>query len=220
MSITAINETYTPYRSQSIQESTRVSAGAAVVESKTEEPTKPDGLSINNLEQLFGFQPKVNGVISIDELREHGTRQLQELSREMRTLFRENGIDTSSPIELGSQYGTGETIVKNDHPDKEKIEQLLRENPELSNDFKRISGMLELAELSEQASEFHKAYSQDPKQAVAQYAHLFNTQLTSSVLLDDGGAEIRFERIPKPTASSIMGYETSTPSGLAIETEI
>jgi hypothetical protein len=220
MSISAITETYSPYQSLYTQNTNRLSSETTLEEQQTGKSTKPGGLLENSFEQIFGFQPKVNGVISLKELREHGTRQLQEFNRDLRSMLRENGIDTSLPIELVSEFGTGDTIVKNDHPDKEKIDQLFKENPELSNDFKRISSMLELAEIGEQTSKFHEAYSQNPQQAVAQYAYLFNTKITSSILLEDGGAEIRFQRIPKPAASNMAGYTTSMPVGLAVETEI
>jgi hypothetical protein len=217
MPISAITETYDTYWSTLNPSQT---TGSTVSEPQEEVGIKSGSILENSLEKLFGFQPKQKGRITIDELLEQGTRQLDEFNRVIKRLFYENDIDTSLPIELGSQYGTGETIVTNNHPDKEKIDQIFREHPEMSNNFKRISNMLEMAELGKESTKFQQAYRQNPQQAVEQYGYLFNTKLTSTILLEDGQAQILFERIPKTSASSVMGYQQTTLSGLAFETEI
>jgi len=217
MSISAITEKYDTYLS-TLNPSQKTSSTTA--QSQKGAGIKSGILMENCLEQLLGFQVKENGKITIEELLEQGTRQLEEFNRDIRRLFYENGIDTTLPIELGSRYGTGEIIVTNSHPDKEKIAQLFRENPELGNNFKRISNMLNLAEMGKESVAFQQAYSQNPQQAVAQYAHLFNTQLASTILLEGGQAQFLFQRIPRASVSSTMDYQMSIPSGLAFETEI
>ncbi|WP_419778438.1 hypothetical protein [Maridesulfovibrio sp.] len=64
--------------------------------------------------------------------------------------------------------------VKGDHPDKDKIEQLFQDDPDLSNDFRGISALSSLVEAGKEYLEFAKAYEKDPYEAVARFGHLFN----------------------------------------------
>lgn len=150
-----------------------------------------------NLRSLFGFEPKVSGQVSIEELEFHGQEQLQEFNKRMQSVFKAAGIDTSVPIELGNQRGTGNVIVKNEHPDKEAIEKIFEDNFEYRNEQIKINNMLTLAAEGREASKFHEAYCNNPEKATQEYAYLFTTQLEGSVLLSEDGGSISFDRIAK-----------------------
>ena len=88
-------------------------------------------------------------------------------------LFLENGISLDPPVELTTD-GSGYVRVKGDHPQKEEIEQLFADNPDLANEFRGISALSSLVEAAAEYEEFAKLYEQDPYAAMARYAHLFN----------------------------------------------
>ncbi|MNT39376.1 hypothetical protein D3C72_1756170 [compost metagenome] len=89
----------------------------------------------------------------------------------------------------------GRVVVVGDHPQKARIEQIFADDDQLSNAFRKASSLAHLVAASEAAMPFHAAYAVDPKAAVAQYAHLFNTKLAMTVSHHWGpdGLEIGYE---------------------------
>ncbi len=151
----------------------------------------------NNLKSLWGFEPKVPGQISLDELEFHGEKALQDFNKTLLNVLRSAGINTEEEILLGTECGTGKVIVENNHPDKEKIEKLLKENFELSNKYKHTTNMLHIAELGRRTEPFRQAYSVDPERAVVEYSYIFNSDLKPTVSLKSGAIDIMFEWIDK-----------------------
>ncbi|OEU67141.1 MAG: hypothetical protein BA863_14380 [Desulfovibrio sp. S3730MH75] len=90
------------------------------------------------------------------------------------SLFLENGIRLNPPIELTSDF-EGKIRVKEDHPQKEKIEQLFEENPDLRNKFAGISALNSLVEAGKEYIEFSKEYAKNPQAAVAKYGHMLDS---------------------------------------------
>ena len=88
------------------------------------------------------------------------------------SLFRAAGIDTAQPIDLRSD-SQGHVRVVNDHPDKEKIEALFADDPELANQFRGLSAMAALLKAAEEHAEFARAYEADPQAALRRFGHLF-----------------------------------------------
>jgi hypothetical protein len=74
---------------------------------------------------------------NVGELTRDAENQLSEFKRAIQQLFSSAGIDTSWEIRLQSD-GQGGVQVNADHPDGEKIEQLLRENPDLIEKFDQV----------------------------------------------------------------------------------
>jgi hypothetical protein len=146
------------------------------------------------LPSLFGFEPETPGIITGEEIYEHACEYLEQFNEKIHSIFREHGIDTSIGIDLGTAYGTGDIVVKSHHPDKDKIEAIFRENPELGNEYRKITSMLEIVETARDASAFQAAYSRNPKLAVMQYAYLFDTHLEATMHIEDGRSEVTFER--------------------------
>ncbi|WP_421903245.1 hypothetical protein [Maridesulfovibrio sp.] len=111
--------------------------------------------------------------ISLDDLKtglETSTKKFQD---DVNVLFLQNDISTDPPVELTTDH-SGNVRVKGDHPQKEKIEQLFQDNPDLANDFRGISGLNSLVEAGEEYLGFAKAYEKNPYEAVAKYSHIFN----------------------------------------------
>lgn len=74
---------------------------------------------------------------NVGELARDAQNQLSEFKQEMQKLFASAGIDTSWEIHLKSN-GRGGLQVNADHPDCDKVEQLLQQNPELLEKFNAL----------------------------------------------------------------------------------
>lgn len=71
--------------------------------------------------------------------------------------FREAGIQVPPNPILGNDFA-GYVQVVNNHPDKGKIEQLFKENPELRDQFAKISAQSSLLRAGEHASQYASDY--------------------------------------------------------------
>lgn len=111
--------------------------------------------------------------ITLDDFKGGLERTSAKLKDDVNTMFLENGISLSPPVELTTDW-EGSVRVKGDHPEKEKIEQLFQDNSNLSNDFRGVSGLSSLVKAAEEHLEFAKEYEKDPYAAVAKYSHLFD----------------------------------------------
>ena len=74
---------------------------------------------------------------SVGELTRDAENQFSEFKRAMQQLFDGAGIDTTWEIRLQSD-GHGGVLVNADHPDAEKIEQLLQANPDHIDKFSQL----------------------------------------------------------------------------------
>ncbi len=153
---------------------------------------KTGKLDVDLVTELFGFEPKTPGAVSIEEIERHGKEQLLAFHKKMQRVFRAAGIDTSIPIELDNEYGTGNVIVKNDHPDKEKIEDIFKDNFEFRQDQIRIDSMLSMAVRGKEAALFHQAYKLNPQQALADFSYLWQKELKSTITLFEDHPSISF----------------------------
>ncbi|HEX3012380.1 MAG TPA: hypothetical protein VHQ70_10200 [Syntrophomonadaceae bacterium] len=88
-------------------------------------------------------------------------------------IFKQLGIDSSIPVELQVDQ-QGYVRVTNNHPDKEKVEQMFKENEDLRNTYVKIQSFTDLLESGRETIAFQKAYAKNPQAAVAQYSYLFN----------------------------------------------
>lgn len=111
--------------------------------------------------------------ITLDDMKTGLEKSSREFQDKVNIMFLENGIKTDPPVELTYDKG-GNVVVKGNHPQKEKIEKLFEENPELANDFRGVSALSGMVEAAEEHIEFAKAYEKNPYEAVARYGHLFN----------------------------------------------
>ncbi len=153
---------------------------------------KTGKLDIDLITELFGFKPETPGQISIEEIERHGKKQLLDFHKKMQGVFKAAGIDSSIPIELDNEYGSGNVIVKNDHPDKEKIEGIFKDNFEFRQDQIRINSMLSMAARAKEGALFHQAYKLNPQQALADFSYLWQKELKSTITLFDDHPSISF----------------------------
>jgi hypothetical protein len=134
-------------------------------------------------------------------LQKFAEEKLKEFQERLQALLEANGIDTSLPITLGHEYGTGGLIVTNGHPDADKIEQLLAKDFNLRNTYTAATSALEIAKQGQEHSRFAQAYEQNPLTAVAQFGYLFNSQWDARVTFGQDGFEVGYNRIPRGPSS-------------------
>jgi len=147
------------------------------------------------LPSLFGTEP--GEPITITKMKAFATEQLDTFASKFRALMHANDIDTSQPIELGHEPGTGRLIVTNDHPEAEKIEALLEDRPDLRNMYTGATSALSLTKHVEEHVKFAAAYAQNPQAAVAQHAYLFNTRWDTSVVFSEDSYDVQYDRVPR-----------------------
>jgi hypothetical protein len=145
------------------------------------------------LDNLFGFEPAVPGRYTLDEIESHAHRFLSAFDSDFRSLLREKDISLNAPIELG-HASDGSVIVKNSHPDKEAIEAIFAEHPDLRNEYTKITSMLGLAQHAQEAAPLHQAYRTNPRDAVARHAYLFTMNIETGLRISDDGPEVVHRR--------------------------
>ncbi|NDV22970.1 hypothetical protein [Desulfovibrio sp. JC022] len=175
-----INSVQSAYATQSVNEIQQSRAG---VQPAQQEQQCRDKITISDsakkLASIGSFFSDMNipytpgQSISLDDLKtglETSTKKFQD---KVDILFLENNISTDPPVELTTD-SSGNVRVQGDHPQKEKIEQLFQDTPDLANDFRGISSLNSLVEAGEEYLEFAKAYEKNPYEAVAKYGHIFS----------------------------------------------
>ncbi len=145
-----------------------------------------------NLTGLFGKAP--GELITIDEIKSFGMQQMESFQDQFTALLEANGIDTSIPITLTHEYGSGDIIVTNDHPDADQIEALLEDNHDLRNVYTSTTNALGLAKTAEEGRLFQEAYRQNPRAAVAQYNYLFGSSWDISTTFCDDEFQMDYQR--------------------------
>jgi|GEM_PF-5889430 len=146
-----------------------------------------------SVEELLGIPEGTPGANLLEKMQNAGNKALKDFSSDFRKLLRENGIDTSVPIELDTGYD-GSIIVTNNHPDKAKIEQLLKNNPDVGDEYRMADRMLTFAREVRESLEFQKAYAIDPKAAVERYSYLFYSHSQGRIVISDEGADFVYKR--------------------------
>ncbi|NDV27801.1 hypothetical protein [Desulfovibrio sp. JC010] len=175
-----INSVQSAYATQSASEVQQSRAGTQTTQQEQQSGDKITlSDSAKKLASIGSFFSDMNipytpgQSISLDDLKtglETSTKKFQD---DVNVLFLQNDISTDPPVELTTD-SSGNVRVKGDHPQKEKIEQLFQDNPDLANDFRGISGLSSLVEAGKEYLEFAKAYEKNPYEAVAKYGHIFN----------------------------------------------
>lgn len=133
------------------------------------------------------FRNNYDNYITLDDIQAEINDAKETFRSGFEKLLPGADIDMSRPIKLESGFD-GIVYVSNDHPDKEKIDGLLKQNPDLMNEFRRASACSSMLAHAKEASAFQKAYAIDPKAAVAQFSYLFNQDYKDvfSMLIEKG----------------------------------
>ncbi|MEN6349673.1 MAG: hypothetical protein ABFD08_09810 [Syntrophomonas sp.] len=119
------------------------------------------------------FKYAHGNVIHGNDIQKELDEDLVSFKATINKMFKQLGIDTSTPVELQVDQ-QGYVRVTNNHPDKEKIEQMFKDNENLRNTYVKIQSFTEVLESGCEAIAFQKAYAKNSQAAVAQYSYLFN----------------------------------------------
>ena len=143
--------------------------------------------------RLFpGVPRRADGSVNIENIRTYRDERKDALDARLREAFRDAGIDTSAQIRLQVGYD-GHVAVANDHPQRDEIEQIFADNPDLRNHFAEVASLSEVIRAGEEASAFQQAYADDPDAAIAEFWHLFSGQRRPDFSLLIGGDESTIE---------------------------
>lgn len=82
--------------------------------------------------------PTSEPLIHLEDMRRAAELSLAEFKRMLRQALADAGVDTSQPIRLESDGHGGITLV-GDHPDRDKIEKIFEESPDLVARFSAIA---------------------------------------------------------------------------------
>ncbi|MBN2295710.1 MAG: hypothetical protein JXM70_24980 [Pirellulales bacterium] len=141
---------------------------------------------------LFGAEPRADGSINIEDIRANYAQRFEDFAGKLSALLKKTGIDRGCASILRSD-GQGKIRVANNHPQRENIEALFENNPELANEFRGLSGTASFLRAADEHSKFAAAYAKDPEAAVRMFSHLF----------DETGTRDYAMRI---TSDDIMGF--------------
>lgn len=164
--------------SKSLKETAAEAIAAAAASQKDDGEDQLDLSSgklsaMNLVTKLFGVEVGEDGSISIGEIRAAYAEKFQQFTSKLNRLLEQHGIDRSCEAILRSD-GTGAIHVANDHPDREKIEAIFQDNPELANEFRGLSATASFLRAADEHQKFSAAYERDPRAAVEQFSHLFD----------------------------------------------
>lgn len=132
------------------------------------------------------------GTVRVEDIEAETKAALGVFQKDLESLFAQNDIDTSQEINISTDRN-GKVIVTNDHPDKEKIEQIFENDDDLANRYKGISNNIALLKAAEEASAFQKEYLINPQAAVAKYSYLFDENRNNTPTLSINGDRFNFE---------------------------
>lgn len=166
------SQIYTPRTAQS-NESASYSFGSAekrIPEDKVEISELGLRMSrlLDSLPPINGVKPRPDGSISLEDIRAHLEEKIAGLRKDMGGKFADAGIDTSRPMDLTADE-EGNIRVSNDHPDKDKIEAIFANDPELANEARFVLATESLVRAADKHVEFAKAYDENPEAAIAKY---------------------------------------------------
>lgn len=121
---------------------------------------------------LFGVEPR-NDKIYVEDIRANYHEARDQFYSRLSGIFAEHGIDTNEQIRLQTGYD-GSVVVVSDHPQRQEIEQIFRDNRELRDQFVRLDTQASFLRAADEATEFQRAYWDDPVKALERFSHLFD----------------------------------------------
>lgn len=183
-------------------------AQATTDKKKADPADKPNPLqALNQLLQMggAGAQSGLAALQNLGGLRSE-TEQLQsQFETGFKQLMSAQGLDLRSGVSLQAD-ASGEIRVSNDHPDKLFIESALKNNPELSDVFRKLAAKSSVLHASEMVQKSQQAYGNDPQQALAQFEQMLGKQTEQmfSLTITNDGAQNSFTAPPANAVNPVL----------------
>ncbi len=154
---------------------------------------------------LLGKQSKLSGLNDLAGLRTETQKLQSQFQADFRRLLSEQGIDIGSGVSLQVDAG-GEIRVINDHPDKLFIESALKNDPQLSNLFRKLSANASLLHAADSATSFQQSYRVNPQTALSEHEDLFGkrTPQTYSLTITSDGVQEAFTMLQANASQPIL----------------
>lgn len=132
-------------------------------------------------QQVEKLESSARDLLDIGELRLPGKADLLLFERDFNNALAKAGVDTSIEIELETDY-QGKVQVSNDHPDKEKIEQLFEDDADLQQQFVKA----QMFQSFEKLAALHKQWQQRIESGESEEtANLWLVQASQALVAND-----------------------------------
>lgn len=150
----------------------------AAADSVSISKTATSGVAQQQVEKL---ESSARDLLDIGELRLPGKADLLLFERDFNNALAKAGVDTSIEIELETDY-QGKVQVSNDHPDKEKIEQLFEDDADLQQQFVKA----QMFQTFEKLAALHKQWQQRIESGESEEtANLWLVQASQALVAND-----------------------------------
>jgi len=146
------------------------------------------GVTQQQVEKLEG---SARSLLDLGELRLPGKADLLLFERNFNNALAKAGVDTSIEIELETDY-QGKVQVSNDHPDKEKIEQLFEDDADLQQQFVKA----QMFQTFEKLAALHKQWQQRIESGESEEtANLWLVQASQALVANDTSVTFQEGRV-------------------------
>lgn len=132
-------------------------------------------------QQVEKLESSARDLLDVGELKLPGKADLLLFERNFNNALAKAGVDTSIEIELETDY-QGKVQVSNDHPDKEKIEQLFEDDADLQQQFVKA----QMFQTFEKLAALHKQWQQRIESGESEEtANLWLVQASQALVAND-----------------------------------
>lgn len=121
---------------------------------------------------ILGFDVEGDS-IRIEDLEKSVMQDFSSFTAMFDIALEKSGISKDPAFEVKSNVA-GELYIDSEHPDKDEIEKILNEVPNIRDTYMRMSSNSSLLAAGKRAVEFDKAYEVDPESAMQKYSYLFD----------------------------------------------
>lgn len=139
----------------------------------------PRELTALTMPKLFGdAYDQRTGTIDMVKFAVQVREETADLAADLDRRLRASGIDTGIPVTL-TVRGNGTIGVAGDHPQRQAIERLFADDPELANRYRKVAGDNHMIATAQLASRFHQAWydckdDEEREKVWLRYRGLFN----------------------------------------------
>jgi len=129
-----------------------------------------------------------SGTTNSGTVEENADKALAIFQKHLQRFMLSEDIQTDPAIELDIG-GNGKVGLRNDHPDREKIENFINQNSEIRNLYVGVVSAKNLVAIGKESAKFQQRYAVDPQAALSEFAHLFSGryQYNSSLKISKEG---------------------------------
>lgn len=130
--------------------------------------------NISSLLNKADFGDRNNdGVITGDELKEMFNVDMESFTKQFKAELKERGISSVNTFDLFTD-SSGRVKIKGENKDKQEIEKIFQDNPEIENLFRKLDSTATLISHMDEHLEFARLYEKNPSLAVSKFSHFFN----------------------------------------------